>query len=33
MMSARDCGRCKRYFKTDDCIVLEMKKVLAREGT
>ena len=25
-----DCRRCKSYFKTEDCIILEMKKILPR---
>ncbi len=29
----QDCERCKRHFQTEDCIILEMKKALAREGS
>ena len=28
-----DCGRCKRHFQTEDCIILEIKKLTRREGS
>ena len=31
-LNKENCGRCKSYFETDDCIVEEMGKITAKRS-